>query len=694
MRRIANIVVAAAVALAAPIVARAADPFTITPPLASNVLSSCNDLSLSGQVVVDSAGLSTSIGANSGNVVSNGNVKITGQAAVNGNATAGPGKAVQVSGKGVVTGTSSSASTPYDCTPLDLTQLASTLKTTNDNAKIPVSSKGIKVLSGTDFTIDGQDSVTLPAGTYYFTSFKVTGGAKVLLGGAVRILCTGAITVNGGAALNYDAAASSHNSFLLHLWSSGTSFSLANSTLYGFVYAPAAAATIVESRLVGTLFAGSIIASGGSHVTRLIDDASPHVAITAPANNTIFSDGSKIVVTGTASDDQTGLTLKVNGNAVTVNADGTWTTTLNLSGAGSPVTITALATDVAGNTNTAKVTIQIIPAPIITLVSPPNGALVNTRTVNLTGSAGTAASVTVNGQNATISNGTWTFANFDLGSDGPHPLAIVGTNAGGTTTINATITNDTTKPTIQGTPTPAPNAAGWNNTNVTVNFACSDAGSGIASCQPPIPWSTEGANQIVTGTATDKAGNSATTTVTLNLDKTAPKFTFTSHTNNQIVTTPTITVSGGSDDAVSATVNGATATVDKNAHTFTSAPITLAEKSNTITVSGKDIADNPGTATINVILDNVAPHVAITSPANNAVVSSDPANVAVRGTASDDQTSVAGVQVNGRAATLNADGTWSIVLDLSGASSPATITAVATDAAGNTAPASVSVITM
>jgi RHS repeat-associated protein len=669
-------------------------PFTLTPPLASNALSSCTDLSLSGQVVVDSAGLSTTIGSNSGNVVSNGNIKVVGQSIVNGNATAGPGKGVQTSGKGSVTGTSGVASTAYDCTPIDLTQLATTLKTTNDNSKVPLSGKGTKVLNGTDFTIDGQDSITLPAGTYYFTSFKVTGGAKVLLAGAVRILCTGGVTVNGGAALNYDASASTHNPFLLHFWSSGATSSLANSTTYGFFYMPAAAATIVESHLVGTLFANAITVSGNSHVTRMIDDVAPRVTITAPANNAIIADGSKVVVTGTAFDDQTGLTLKVNGNPVTVNADGSWTTTLNLSGASSPATITALVTDIAGNTATAKVTIQISPAPIITLVSPAPGSLVNTQKVNLAGSAGTAASVTVNGQAATVAGGNWTLANFDLGTDGAHLLTIVGTSAGGSSTITPTITNDTTPPTIQGTITPAPNAAGWNNSNVTVTFACSDTGSSIATCQAPITVSTEGAGQIVTGTAVDKAGNTATAHVTVNLDKTTPHFTFTSHTNNQIVTTPQITISGGSDDAINATVNSAAATVNTSAKTFTSAPLTLVEKSNSIIVSGKDVAGNTGTATINIVLDNIPPHVAISSPANNAVVSGDPAHVVVSGTTGDDQTSVTSVKVNDHPVTLNADGTWTITLDLSAGSSPATITAVATDAAGNTANASISVVTI
>src|SRR5258708_4596954 len=84
---------------------------------------------------------------------------------------------------------------------------------------------------------------------------------------------------------------------------------------------------------------------------------------------------------------------------------------------------------------------------------------------------------------------------------------------------------DTTPPTIVAAVSPAPNGNGWNNSNVTVTFTCADAGSGVATCTAPVTISTETAGQAVTGTATDKAGNSATTSVTVKLDKTAPGVT-------------------------------------------------------------------------------------------------------------------------------------------------------------------------
>ena len=63
---------------------------------------------------------------------------------------------------------------------------------------------------------------------------------------------------------------------------------------------------------------------------------------------------------------------------------------------------------------------------------------------------------------------------------------------------------------------------GWNNSPVTVTFNCAHALSGVAMCTSPIILSAQGANQIVTGTATDKAGNTASTTPTMNIDETPP----------------------------------------------------------------------------------------------------------------------------------------------------------------------------
>jgi hypothetical protein len=82
---------------------------------------------------------------------------------------------------------------------------------------------------------------------------------------------------------------------------------------------------------------------------------------------------------------------------------------------------------------------------------------------------------------------------------------------------------DKTAPTILGAASPAGNSHGWNNTDVTVSFTCSDTLSGVASCGSNQTLTGEGAGQSATGNALDKADNSASTTVSgINIDKTTP----------------------------------------------------------------------------------------------------------------------------------------------------------------------------
>ncbi|HSO02216.1 MAG TPA: hypothetical protein VLS46_06790, partial [Gaiellaceae bacterium] len=90
-----------------------------------------------------------------------------------------------------------------------------------------------------------------------------------------------------------------------------------------------------------------------------------------------------------------------------------------------------------------------------------------------------------------------------------------------------TLSIDKTAPSVTSATTP-PNANGWYRENVVVAFACADGLSGLASCSSPATVSTEGAANSVTGTATDRAGNSASTTLSgIKLDKTPPVVTFT-----------------------------------------------------------------------------------------------------------------------------------------------------------------------
>src|SRR5207248_5624908 len=90
------------------------------------------------------------------------------------------------------------------------------------------------------------------------------------------------------------------------------------------------------------------------------------------------------------------------------------------------------------------------------------------------------------------------------------------------TTDTATVSIDKTAPTITAASNSAPNANGWHNASVTVNFSCTDDTSGVASCAGPQTFG-EGAHQSATGTATDNADNTASSSLhEINVDTTPP----------------------------------------------------------------------------------------------------------------------------------------------------------------------------
>lgn len=146
----------------------------------------------------------------------------------------------------------------------------------------------------------------------------------------------------------------------------------------------------------------------------------------------------------------------------------------------------------------------------------PGGSGVKQITYSATG-AQTISSTVVSGASAALT----------ISVEGTTTITFFGTdNAGnGESPKTLTIMLDKTPPAITPVRTPPPNANGWNNTNVTVSFQCSDALSGLAAGSPPAPTtlSAEGAGQSVSGKCTDIAGNMASATVSgINIDKTPP----------------------------------------------------------------------------------------------------------------------------------------------------------------------------
>ena len=219
-----------------------------------------------------------------------------------------------------------------------------------------------------------------------------------------------------------------------------------------------------------------------------------------------------------------------------------------------------------------------------------------------------------------------------------NPVVISSEGAGLTQTVTVTdragnfamfttnpVNIDKTPPVITGAAAPPANAAGWNNTAVTITFSCVDnppsAGivpSGVAPGSPtsPITLSSEGKGQSATGNCTDVAGNPASFTLNnINIDKTAPTLTF-------AAPTPAANGAGWNNTNVSFvyTTNDNLSGVD-NILTPAS-PLALSSEGNNVTgnVTVYDIAGNHATFTSPAVkIDKTPPSIsASVAPAPNA----------------------------------------------------------------------------
>lgn len=94
--------------------------------------------------------------------------------------------------------------------------------------------------------------------------------------------------------------------------------------------------------------------------------------------------------------------------------------------------------------------------------------------------------------------------------------------AGNKGTDKATVKLDKTEPSIKGEVIAGKlGDDGWYTGPVTVHFTCSDALSGVDVCPEDEVINSNGLAQKATGKAIDAAGNSASTTVSVNIDQVA-----------------------------------------------------------------------------------------------------------------------------------------------------------------------------
>jgi Bacterial Ig domain len=464
-------------------------------------------------------------------------------------------------------------------------------------------------------------------------------------------------------------------------------------------------------------------------------DAPPAVAITNPSNNATVS--GTVSVTANPTDDRgitkvdffVGATLIGTDTSATGGWTVPWNTTSGYPDSGSPYTVTATATDTGTHTASASISVNVDnvdDAPTVALTSPTEGQTVSGASSALSATAGDDRGVTkvefkvdstLVATDTTAGDGytgTWNTTSF---TSGPHTVSAIATDSGNHTTTdtkNVTVDNDgapsvqitspTNNSTISGASIDVTANASDDHAVTQVEFLVDGTSIGVDSDGSDgygASWVTVGASDgphAFKAIATDTANHTASNQVTATLDNVddPPSVTITDPTGGtKLRGTITIKANASDDHGVDhvsffdggTLIGTATSPGTGGAWSVQWDTTGAADGAHTINATATDNATLPHQTSdsVNVTVDNTAPNVSITAPAAGQVSGTIP----VTASASDTTTSVAKVQFFAGASSIGTDtdgsNGFSVSWNTTSASNgPLSLTAVATDAAGNT----------
>lgn len=428
-------------------------------------------------------------------------------------------------------------------------------------------------------------------------------------------------------------------------------------------------------------------------ITVILDTQAPAIELTNPPPDFATRDA-QLSVQGTCPDPEA--TVRVNGAIAPLGDSGAFAVPLELAVGSNEITITAQ--DETGNVSTVQRTVvRDITAPALTVTAPANGLVTNAPSVMVTGTVDDeAATVSVNGADALVTNGAFEFQVTLPEDSGPVTITVTAQDpVGNTRTEQRALARDITPPqitflspsadstlaatrvTLVGSIDDPEGTVLVNGTLATVNgdrFALSDVDLA------------EGAN-VFTAAATDALGNPSTVIqMTLNLDTTPPALP-TLQDVPAFVKTARVALSGTTEPNATVRVSGGiavvTGTVD-GAGAFALDILLEADQANDLAVTAADPVGNVSDpARHTVTSDTTSPTIAMSAPESGWI--SPIQSVAVVGQATD-ANAIESVSVDGQPAEVGADGTFYRVISLANGDHTASV--IATDAAGNTAEAS------
>ncbi|MBM4335598.1 MAG: hypothetical protein FJ108_06755 [Deltaproteobacteria bacterium] len=343
-----------------------------------------------------------------------------------------------------------------------------------------------------------------------------------------------------------------------------------------------------------TLSANATNSSGfaSTAVSVTLDTTPPVVILSAPADGG-GTGASSVNVTGTVADASAISSFTVNGTAATLT-DGAYTMTLALVVGENP--ITATATDAAGNTGSAAISVTRATPPTIAIDAPATGLLTGQSPIAVTGTvSGTAPLVVnVNGVAAAVTGASFS-ASVPL-EEGANAVFATATNIGGSDSASVSVTLDTIPP---GVTIAAPaNGAVFSSTPQVVAGTVLDASPITAlsiagsSALPANSFTRaidlqSGLNPIAVE-ATDAAGNTGFASLVVTLQTAAPPLAIAirSPPDGARVSTPFLSVSGSlSDPNASVAVGGVAA--ESSPDGFVAPVVVLAEGDNLLVATAR-----------------------------------------------------------------------------------------------------------
>ncbi len=440
----------------------------------------------------------------------------------------------------------------------------------------------------------------------------------------------------------------------------------------------------------GILFAGPSYASEVLSVRFYaeVQDAPPEFYAFTPAPGSLINDNQP-VMGASFIDPGSGMNLSsvvmlvdgfnITGLATVTSTSISWATPFLLTEGLHRVNVSAKDNFENYNSTEWSFTVDTIP-PYLEVLNPPDGLVTNDLSVLVEGKTESNADLRVNGiQAIVLSNGSFV---VPLGlAEGANPISVIATDlAGNSERVDLTVIQDTVPPPLSVT---EPSNGVWVNYPTVVVRGTSEVGATVSVAGQLAVVQSDGSFEVTVAlvegpnlinlSATDKAGNTVATQVTVNVDTILPYVFIESPVNGLLTNEATLLISGMTEPGANLTVNDVSLSVQTDGSFSTT--ITLEPGQNEIRVNSTDLAGNTNSVQRSVTLDQISPPLSVQDPVDGLMTGQP--YVLVRGTTEQAAT----LTVNGQYFEVDVDGSFEGIIPLVDGDNVVTVRAC--DQAGN-----------